>query len=154
MDGRRALSFADLGEVMPEVDRLMFGYRSVGTWTLGQACNHLADTLRCSLEGFGDAAPWLVRKLIGPIVKRQVFRTGKMRAGIKVPERYLPAPGLDDRAEVEALRASLRLYSESNGPFAQHPFFGELTRDDWHRLHCIHAAHHLGFLLPEPVAVA
>ena len=42
---RRALSFTSLAEVMPEVDRLFQGHRTVGNWSLGQICNHLAGAL-------------------------------------------------------------------------------------------------------------
>ena len=38
---RRALTFESLDRVMPDVDRLLEGHTTVGTWTLGQICNHL-----------------------------------------------------------------------------------------------------------------
>ena len=58
---RRALDFETLDRVMPDVDRLMErGYRSVGNWTLGQVCNHLAKSLAASVDGYPDVeAPWL-----------------------------------------------------------------------------------------------
>ncbi|MFI5459648.1 MAG: DUF1569 domain-containing protein [Isosphaerales bacterium] len=42
MAGRRELSFASLDEVMPDVERLLAGHATVGQWSLGQICNHLA----------------------------------------------------------------------------------------------------------------
>jgi hypothetical protein len=146
--GRRDLSFSRLDEVMPDVDRLMAGYRRVGNWSLGQMCNHLSNALSHTIEGFPVRAPWIVRMTIAPLVKRQIFRTGRMREGIKVPEAVLPKPDLDDRAEAEALRATLRLYADAAGPFVPHPFFGRLSREEWDRFHCIHCAHHLSFALP------
>ena len=38
---RRALSFATLDGVMPDVDHLLTGHTTVGQWSLGQICNHL-----------------------------------------------------------------------------------------------------------------
>jgi uncharacterized protein DUF1569 len=146
---RRALSFERLDQVMPDVERLMQGYKTVGKWTLGQMCNHLGNTLRYSMEGFpGPKPPWLVRTLVAPMFFRKIMKTGEMGEGVKVPEVFLPKPGLDDRAEAEALRAAIALYLANDKPLADHPFFGPLTRDQWTRLHCIHCAHHLSFARP------
>src|SRR3954453_19718798 len=111
MPGRRALTFASLDRVMPEVDRLLEGHTTVGNWSLGQVCNHLAGAFVASVEGFPGRAPWLVRKTLGRLKGRQIRGTGTMPAGVQLPERFLPRPGLDARAEAEALRAALRLYS-------------------------------------------
>lgn len=145
---RRALAFTSLDQVMPEVDRLLDGYATMGNWSLGQICNHLGDTLRCSIEGFGARAPWLIRALVGGTIKRRVLTTGMMREGIKVPAQFLPKPGLDDRAEAEAFRAALRIFASHTGPVADHPLFGPMTPKEWDRLHCIHCAHHLSFVQP------
>jgi hypothetical protein len=147
--GRRPLVFSSLDQVMPDVDRLLNGHTTVGHWSLGQICNHLAESLVYSVEGFGVQAPWLIRKTLGQIFKRQLFNTGQMREGIQLPEKFLPRPGLDARAEAEALRGALQMYSSHSGPLADHPMFGPLGRDEWTRLHCIHMAHHLSFVLPQ-----
>jgi hypothetical protein len=148
MAERRPLAFSSLTEVMPEVDRLLQGHRTGGNWSLGQICNHLTDSLVYSVEGFGAKVPWLIRKTLGPIFKRQLFKSGKMGEGIKLPDKFLPRPGLDARAEAEALRAALQRYSTHAGALADHPMFGPLSRDEWTRLHCIHCAHHLSFVHP------
>jgi Protein of unknown function (DUF1569) len=148
MSERRPLSFTSLAEVMPDVDRLLRGHRTVGKWSLGQICNHLAGSLIYSVEGFPGKAPWLIRKLIGSRAKRDLFRKGRMDEGMKLPEKFLPRPGLDPRAEAEALRGALNVYSAHAGPLADHPLFGPLGRDEWTHLHCIHFAHHLSFVHP------
>jgi hypothetical protein len=148
MDARRPLSFSSLAEVMPEVDRLLEGHTTVGRWSLGQICNHLTISLIGSVEGIPVKAPWLVRKTLGVVVKRRILATGQMRAGVRIPERFWPRPGLDARAEAEALRGALRLYSAHTGPMADHPFLGPMSRDEWTRIHCIHHAHHLSFVRP------
>lgn len=146
---RRPLHFAGLAEVMPEVDRLLAGHTTVGRWSLGQICNHLSQALIGSIDGFPEKAPWMLRKTIGPIAKHQVLTSGRMPEGVSLPEKYLPRPGLDARAEAEALRGALHLYSAHTGPMADHPLFGPLDRGQWTRLHCIHCAHHLSFAHPE-----
>jgi hypothetical protein len=146
---RRALAFASLDEVMPEVDRLLEGHTTVGNWSLGQICSHLARAITGSLEGFPIQAPWLLRKTLGPFYLRKILREGRMAEGIKLPEEVLPKPGLDAHAEAEALRAALLRFADHTGPPALHPFFGRMRRDQWDHLHRIHCAHHLSFALPE-----
>lgn len=148
MAERRALTFATLDRVMPEVDRLLEGHETLGQWSLGQICNHLATAVTYSVDGFPMLAPWIVRKTIGAVHRGQVLKTGRMAAGRKLPVKYQPRPGLDARAEAEALRATLQFYAANQDPLKLHPFFGRLTRDEWDRLHAIHCAHHLSFVLP------
>lgn len=145
---RRSLRFATLAEVMPEVDRLLKGHKTVGRWSLGQICKHLTQTINGSVEGFPEKAPWVIRKTVGPIAKRHVLSSGKMPTGMKLPEKHLPRPDLDARAEAEALRGALSFYSAHVGPLADHPLFGPLGHDQWSLLHCIHCAHHLSFAEP------
>ncbi|WP_406697701.1 DUF1569 domain-containing protein [Singulisphaera sp. Ch08] len=150
MAERRTLSFATLDRVMPDVDRLLEGHETVGNWSLGQICNHLAGAIAGSVEGFPFHAPWIFRKTLGAVSRRRVFKTGRMATGIPLPARYSPKPDLDPRAEAEALRATLRFYAGFQEPLALHPVFGRLTRDEWNQLHAIHCAHHLSFVLPRP----
>lgn len=150
MARRRHLSFSNLLEVMPEVDRLLTGYDCGGQWSLGQACHHLATTMRYSIEGWPGLAPWPVRRSIGRVIGRRVLATGIMREGIKLPSGWgmIPHSDLDDRAEAEALRGAIQYYQCLVDALPEHPFFGRLSRNDWDRLHCIHCAHHLSFLHP------
>jgi Protein of unknown function (DUF1569) len=151
MDGRRTLTFASLEEVMPEVDRLLVGHRALGNWSLGQICNHLAATIRLSVEGFPTRVPWLIRKTVMPYFRRRVLRDGWMPAGAPLARNHEPRPGLDARAEAEALRATIHLFATEVGPMAEHPNFGKFSVEEWRRFHCIHSAHHLGFVIPDPV---
>jgi hypothetical protein len=145
---RRQLSFARIDDVMPEVDRLLAGHATVGNWSLGQACNHLAATLRVAAEP-PKPMPWVVRRTVGPLLLKYILRRGSMPAGVKAPADLLPKPGLDARAEAEALRATIRLYQERVPDRFEHPFFGRVRKSDLTRLQCIHAAHHLSFVLPD-----
>ncbi len=152
MAARRTLAFSSVDQVMPDVDRLLNGHKTAGNWSLGQICSHLTGTFQSSIEGFPIKMPWLMRATIGKVVKKKILASGKMDEGIKIPERFLPKPGLDDRAEAEALRAALRLYAAHTGPVANHPMFGPMSRTEWDRLHCIHCAHHLSFAHPNGVS--
>lgn len=148
MAERRSLTFANLEEVMPDVDRLLAGHQTVGNWTLAQICNHLAAAIQGSIDGFDVRAPWFLRITLGKMMKRKVLASGKLQEGVKLPDEALPKPGLDARAEAEALRACIRLFPAHTGPMAAHPFFGPMSHAEWTRLHTIHCAHHLSFVLP------
>src|SRR5262249_17847808 len=108
---RRSLTFASLDEVMPDVDRLLEGHTTVGNWSLGQICSHLARAMNGTVDGFPEKAPWLVRKTAGPLLVRWILWRGRFPAGVKLPEEYRPVPGSDARAEADALRAALRRWA-------------------------------------------
>lgn len=146
--GRRELHFDRLDQVMPDVDRLLQeGYQTTGQWSLGQICKHLAMPLMWAIDGFPMKMPWVVRRTVGPLVYHRIAKTGKMPSGIKAPSQLQPSTDLDDRAEAEALRATIQLFTNHSGPFAENAFFGRLTREQYTRLNCIHCAHHLSFLI-------
>jgi hypothetical protein len=149
MPGPRTLHFDQPGAIMAEVDRLLAGYTRVGNWSLGQMCNHLAWAMRGSIEGRGSfGAPWIVRRTIGPIAFH-LIRSGRWRPKrVNLPEALAPKSGLDDRAEAEALRATIQYYLAHSEPLGEHPLFGRLTREQWDAFHCFHAARHLGHAIP------
>jgi hypothetical protein len=152
MPGRRPLRFARLDEVTPDVEGLLRGHVTVGRWSLGQMCNHLALCIRLSMDGFPTTAPWIVRKTVGVAFRQLMFRTGRIAEGVKVPRVYMPTPGLDASSESEALREQIARFRSFAGPLAAHPMFGRMTPEQWERFHCIHCAHHLSFAVPAGAA--
>jgi hypothetical protein len=146
---RRKLAFAGLGEVMPDVERLLAGHTTVGRWTLGQICNHLATTIGMSMEGVPQKAPWLVRRTVGVLIRRLMLWRGRIPENVQVPRVYLPGPELDPAREANALRVALERFATFDGPFDEHPLAGPMTPAQWERFHCIHCAHHLSFAVPQ-----
>src|SRR5689334_10556595 len=85
-DARRPLSFAALEEVMPDVDRLMRGHTTVGHWSLGQICSHLAQAFRFTVDGFpprlsrrGSSARRSAASSCGTSCARAVHRRAQAR---------------------------------------------------------------------------
>ena len=147
--GRRKLAFRRLEEIMPEVERLLVGQFTVGRWTLGQICDHLAASFRYSVEGFPDPpAPWILRVTLGSLARRSMLRGGPIPERMPLPARYRPGPGLDAVAEAERLREAITLFSACAAP-AAHPLVGPMSADEWTVYHCTHCAHHLSFAVPE-----
>jgi Protein of unknown function (DUF1569) len=147
---RRKLTFASLDEVMLDVDRLLRGHTTVGNWSLGQICSHLAQAFRFTIDGFPPETrlPWIIRKTIGRFILWRILRTGRFTEGMRMPKKWEPVPGTDARAEAEALRAALQRFAAHTGPLVEQPLYGPVSRDVWDQFHCIHCAHHLGFAIP------
>jgi hypothetical protein len=146
--GRRKLTFASLGEVMPDVKRLLAGHTVVGRWTLAQVCNHLATTIGFSLDGVPRKAPWLVRRTAGVFFRLLVLGRGWFPEGVTVPAVFLPQAVLEAADEVRALRDAIERFLSYRGELDEHPLLGRLSPGQWERFHCLHCAHHLSFAVP------
>ena len=148
--GRRTLSFNDFDEIMPDVERLLEGHSTVGTWSLAQICRHLAAVARRAVDmpasTPADPSQWVPREQ-----KRQVFASGMIPEGLPGPPDLMPESNLDEGEEAEGLRQAIAHFLDSPGPVIPHRLFGPLTRAEWHRLQLIHMAHHLSFAVPHRV---
>ena len=146
---RRRLDFKSWPEVLADVESLhAAGYRRAGNWDLSQILDHVGEGLRTAVRGIDHQGPWVIRKLIGPILLRQMLRQRRMKAGIKVPQWWLPGPGHDESQAIEQFRADLATFEASSAPTHPHPLLGSLTKEQWNEMALIHAAHHLSFLSP------
>src|SRR4051794_7123492 len=146
--GRRTLRYESLDEIMPDVDRLMDGHSTVGHWSLAQICRHLATVLRRVVD-LPASTPHDASRWVGEGAKRQFFESGMVPEGIPTSPSLLPADALDEREEAEGLRQAIAHYRASPGPVVPHVLFGSLTREEWDRFHCLHAAHHFSFAVPD-----
>ena len=146
--GRRTLGYESLDDVMPDVERLLEGHTTVGTWSLAQICRHLATVMRRVVD-LPASTPHDASRWVGEEQKRQFFESGVVPEGIPISPRLLPGEALDDREEAEGLRQAIAHYKASPGPVVPHVLFGSLTRSEWDQFHCIHTAHHLSFVVPK-----
>lgn len=146
--GRRTLRFASLDDVMPEVERLLRGHTTVGTWSLAQICRHLASAMRRVVD-LPASTPHDPSLWVPEEQKREVFKTGRLPEGLPGPPEIMPPEALDDREEAEGLRSAIAHYRASPGPVIPHRFFGPLTKEEWDQLQRIHFAHHLSFAIPK-----
>lgn len=151
---RRILNFNTFDEAIAEIQRLAAGgYEKTGRWSLGQVCEHLTLSMDGFMEGKTFPVPVII-KLIGPMIKKIVFRSRRMRSGAKTPAVLQPHDGFDESSEVTRAIAALRRFAEFPGPFPRNPIFGTLTLQEWRDLQLIHAAHHLGHLIPAEAVAA
>jgi hypothetical protein len=147
---RRQLDFHDFDSVAADIDRLhKNGYTKVGQWELCQACDHLSNVMRMSMEGFPFKAPWYIHLLAPLLVKGRMFKTRRMREGFQAPSAVMPSGGGDEKTSVNKCKDLLKRVRDYPGEFEPNPFFGKLTADEWRQHHLIHSAHHLSFLIPK-----
>ncbi|MGB7158710.1 MAG: DUF1569 domain-containing protein [Tepidisphaeraceae bacterium] len=149
---RRRLRFDSFDALIDEIDRLhACGYERTGAWDLPRACEHLTRVMRSSLEGFGDMpVPWIVRAFGRFVFKPTILLTGRMPGGFPTA-RAMVAEDDDIRpasAAVSHCIATIREVRDHAGAFHPSPLFGRLSPRQWRRMHLIHAAHHLSFLVP------
>ena len=145
--GRRTLHFNSLDDVMPDVERLLQGYTTVGNWSLAQICHHLSTVMRRVVDlpasTHVDPSQWAPEER-----KREVLESGLIPEGLPAPPEIVPTGEFNEREEAESLRAAIAHYKASNGPVIPHRIFGPLTKAEWDRIQCIHCAHHLSFAVP------
>ena len=150
MVNRRRLTFASLGDVVLEVERLLAGHVTVGRWSLGQICDHLSRVFDAVVDGVPDYRPPRLLRPLNWCLRRWFFGRTGYPAGVITPSRnLLPEPGLDGRREYERLRVALGRFVVATGPFPAHPYLGPLTRSEWEEFHRRHCAHHLSFAMPQ-----
>ena len=146
---RRLLVFRDFEEILRDVNRLAAGEpKQLGNWSLGQICQHLANAINIALDGTPVRTPWAFY-VIGPMVKKRILASG-MRPGFQLSEKTASAllPGQATTASgVAALEKAIQRW-QGEPQRHRHPFFGQMTNDEWDRLHLRHAEMHLSFLLP------
>ena len=149
VDNLPVTNCAVLAGSFADIDRLHRAhYDRAGNWDLSQILDNVGESLRTALRGTDHRAAGIIRKFFGPLVLQRILRQRRMKAGIKVPQWWLPGPSHDESAALGQFRSEVSTFQEMTiSPFP-HPFFGPLTKLQWIDLVLIHAAHHLSFLIP------
>lgn len=145
---RRPLQFEDFDAITADVERLLAGHETVGAWTLGQICDHLATVTRALVDRPATPRPDPALRLPED-QKREIFATGRLPEGLPMPATLATPDAVPADEGAARLRAALEYYRASpTGPVAEHRLFGPLGKAEWDRLVRIHSAHHLSFAVP------
>jgi len=145
----RDLKFTTLDEVVVDVQMLSErGYSRRGNWSLGQCCNHLAQAMDMSIDGFPTTLPppfstvgnfFFKFPPVAQLVGRVRFPT--------FPNARQREP-IDDHVGQDRLQKAIERISAPAAKFKRHPFLGRLSQEQWLYFHSFHARRHLGFLIP------
>jgi hypothetical protein len=151
VQGRRELHFESLDDMIEDAEHASSASScpTLGNWSLNQLLMHLATAMNASIDGIPFTAPWYLR-FFGMAIKRGVLKNG-VRPGFNLPKEressaFPTAPTTADALETFR-KAANRLRQERAS--AIHPVFGQLTHDEWLRMHLRHAEMHLSFAVLE-----
>lgn len=151
---RRALRFETLDDAVRDAEHLLLGYERAGNWTLSQVCDHLTCWLTYPVDGFPKSPLpiavmlWVLKKTIGRNRLEEYLRTQSFPTGKPTIPQSVPPAG-DDAAAVARFRVAAERLMKYDGPIQPSPLFGPMTQDVLLKLQCVHAAHHLSFLVPK-----
>jgi hypothetical protein len=148
VQGRRKLDYASFDELLADADRMTSGpVKTLGNWSAGQIFKHLAIICNGSIDGLPVTFPWHFRILV-KLFKNKLFSMDMPPGYHMKPENAkITEPGPTSAEEgLAALRAAIaRLQYESHR--AKHPLLGNLTREQWDKIHLKHASLHMSFLV-------
>lgn len=152
---KRDLSFDDFDAMIGEVQSLLnSGYVSHGNWTLAQACGHVSDWMRFPMDGFPTAPLpmraifWVMKKTIGPGMKRKIMAEGFKGGMPTAPETVPKSDAMTDSQAVAQLQETVDRVKSFSGELIPSPLFGPMDHETHVKVSLLHAAHHLGYLEP------
>lgn len=149
MSARRTVHFSTFSDVVQDAEHLLGNHHTVGNWSFGQICQHLARTMDATIDGFGFKAPWWARWLIAPFVKNSFF-IKPMKPGFKLPKAgaaLLPDDSVTGKDGLRQLTAAVERHLHET-PTAPHPFFGKLASEEIIQLQLRHCEMHMSFIIP------
>lgn len=148
MSARRIVRYSTLSEVVQDAEHLIGNHHTVGNWSFGQICQHLAKTMHASIDGFGFMAPWWARWFIAPLVKNS-FLTKPMKPGIQLPKSaksLFPDELIAAEEGLRQLKAAVERLSHET-PTAPHPFLGKLASEEVIQAQLRHCELHMSFIV-------
>jgi len=148
---RRDVHYDSYDDLLADAERLVSGdVQTVGNWTLGQILKHLAQSLNSSIDGTDMKFPWLMKKIFPLFVNKEKMLNNPLPPGFKIPKKgeaqFSPDPSVSTAEGLASLRAAIeRCRTETSR--AEHPAFGQLTREEWDKMHLRHAELHMSFAI-------
>ena len=148
---RRNLDFSSSDEVIADIQRLQAaGYEKCGNWNLTQICQHLTETMKGGMDGFGFRLPWVLRATVAKWAFHYGLRKRKLGSGLPTFKMLKPTHenAADDDQVIENCIETCRRAESFTGPIEDYPLLNDPSVEDWRQFMWIHAAHHLSFLVP------
>ncbi|PQO28730.1 DUF1569 domain-containing protein [Blastopirellula marina] len=148
---RRQLSLQSFDDVLAEAKSLSrVGYHRVSKWSLGQICDHVSRFMDDSIDGFKSTpgfAP-LMRPFLRMMYLGKVLRNERIPAKMPTLKELEPDEWTEDGNALPQLEKAIARIQDPNTQFVPSPAFGNLTAEQWRKVHLWHCQHHLEFLIP------
>ncbi len=149
--GRRQLRYDSYDDLLADLDALTTGEPEVvGNWSPAQICKHLAAAFNGCIDGVSFRANWPTRVIAKSFLKNK-FLNKSLPAGFKIPgtakKQFEPEQSLDLNEQAAALRKAIARV-KSDKTRAAHPFFDQLSAEQWDQFNLRHAELHMSFVRP------
>jgi hypothetical protein len=150
VEGRRKVAYQSFDELLADADKLSSGpIKTLGNQSPGQIFKHLAIAYNGSMDGIPIQFPWMMR-MMAKVFKKKLL-TMQMPAGFNLsPEAtkmVWPGPVSTEEGLADLRAAVERLKREPKR--VPHPMMGNITKEEWDKVHLTHANLHMSFLVPE-----
>jgi hypothetical protein len=148
---KRSLDFHSGDEVIAEIKRLQEGgYVQTKNWNLTQICEHLDVIMTGGMEGFGFRMPRILRATVLKWIIGRILKQRKMSSAPTLDRLKPKSPdGPDDPSVIDHCIETIHRAKAFDGSMEDYPFVDNMTPDMWRQFMWLHAAHHLGFLVPK-----
>jgi len=148
---RRQVRYDSLDDLQADIDQLMDqGYHTIGNWSFAQILEHLTAAMNASFDGFPFQMPWILRKILKPIMKKR-FLSRTLPSGFKIPPKGQPVLLPEENAELETAVENFRQAVDrlrNQIPDQSHPLLEFMNHEEWVALHLRHAELHMSHVLP------
>lgn len=146
MGQRRELRFKTLKEARAELRRLEKGpVVTTGNWSYYQILDHLHINALYSMTSFTPMWPWWLRRSVGPLALAMILKKGSLPSGTGSITPVNPKVNGNRKKALAELRKILADLEKHEGPWAEHPLFGKMSKEKWLHLTSLHIANHLGW---------
>ncbi len=147
---RRPLEFDCLPDSVAEVHRLNeLGYAKAGNWDLAQMCQHLSKSMRIAIEGAPFRLPFFLQPVARWMLYDTVMKGQRTRLPLITAPQFRPDASPDAKSEIAEYETLVNtVMADDVVLLPDHPLFGTVTPEYWHKFFTWHAAHHLSYLIP------
>lgn len=144
----RNLEFKKIEQVIEEINRIQSSpvVNTTGLWSLYQIIQHLSSNLEYSMSNYPKLFPSFLKSTVGKIAKFIVLGSNRMRSGLPNPIAPKFREEGDAKKEIKLYLERIEKFKNFQGSFASHPIFDFMTKEEWEKLHAMHAAHHLSYV--------
>ncbi|MGV3697397.1 DUF1569 domain-containing protein [Flavobacterium sp.] len=128
-----------INQLTPESQRLW------GKMTVDQMLSHCQAPIDFAFGSTPMKANFIMR-LLGRMVKSKMLKSNEFRKNSPTAPQFIRTERYDFEEVKNGLIERINRFSELGEKAVKttkHPFFGEMTYDEWSQLHTMHLDHHL-----------
>lgn len=111
-------------------------------WTLVQICEHCAQTILCSMQGYPTLKPLWFRRSIGALILKIFLFRGNMSHNLQAPLVGAKPIEINAQSAIEVLLQSIAQFQSYQGTLQPHFIFGQMSHADYDRYFTLHLKDH------------